>query len=222
MILSRFGDGKVYYWQLNASRSKLLSERHLVKDAGPIALSDNGFWIAVVAKSEGQKPCVQVFYEGHTEQLSAEEPLPDPVPVFSLPTNPQAMAIQQQGVENNVVVGHLALAETVYEGMSSPPPIEIYSISSDGQSSMIYRLKVPSPCTQLIFCHGVVSHLVSNHADGLTVFYDLLRGKTSMCHGSPTTSCLSISPDRTLVVATENDCFRVFRLPSIEDRSTST
>jgi len=211
MLISRLQDGKVYSWRLNGKRCQLVSEDKLADDAGIVAVSDDGCWIALVIKAEGQPPSVEVYCERPSGQLSDN---PQPVLVFKENKNPQAMAIQQQSFENNVVIGNLALAETVTEGMSAPPPIEIYSISSDGTSSMIYRLKVPSPCTLLSFCHGVVSHMVSSHADGLAILYDLPRSKTSMCHGSPSTSSLSISADRTLAVATESNCFRVFRVPS--------
>jgi len=211
MLLAKLQDGMVYSWRLRNQRRQIVSETELGENASRVAVSDDGCWIAVVVHPNGQPPFVQVYSYESPAGLLAE-----PVVVFKENKNPQAMAIQQQTFENNVGVGNLALAEAFVEGMPSPPPIEIYSISAEGTSSMIYRLKVPSPCTQLDFCHGVVSHMVSSHADGLNVLYDLPRGKLSMCHGSPTTSCLSVSADRTLAIATEGDCFRIFRMPAID------
>eukprot|EP00405_Crypthecodinium_cohnii_P052789 CAMPEP_0206598916 /NCGR_PEP_ID=MMETSP0325_2-20121206/44893_1 /ASSEMBLY_ACC=CAM_ASM_000347 /TAXON_ID=2866 /ORGANISM="Crypthecodinium cohnii, Strain Seligo" /LENGTH=771 /DNA_ID=CAMNT_0054109937 /DNA_START=65 /DNA_END=2380 /DNA_ORIENTATION=- len=210
LILGRLVDSKVYSWHLDSNRVELKSETELSESAGNMALSDDGCWIALVCQ-EGNTSFVKVFtYEGQSGIMA------EPLVVWTQARTPQAMAIQQHssgGSSSSAASAHLALMDPAPPG-GPPPPIEIMSITTTGNSSLIYRLKVPSACSHLSFCHGVTSHLASSHVDGLTVFYDLQKGTTSQCHCAPDSGSLSVSSDRTLAVVTEYNCFRIFKVPS--------
>jgi len=205
-ILGRLVDSKVYSWGIDKDRLELKIEFELADSVSTIAVSDDGCWISVVCDSEGSS-FVKIFsYESATGILH------EPLNVYTQQRGPQAMAIQQRSSGGGIPCAHLALVDPVTPG-SPPPPIEIFQVGVDSSWSMIFRLKVPSGCKHIGFCHGVTTHLVSSHEDGLTVLYNLVHSTTTQCHVSPETASLSISADRTLAVVTEYNCFRIFRTP---------
>lgn len=201
-LLGRLVDGKVFSWCLNVQRSELESEVSLASEgAVALATSDDGFWIAAVVNGEGG-PRLKVWtYNGPNGRLHT------PALVFDEPKAPQSIAIQQADATSAL----MAMCEPVTSG-TPLPHIEVRAVSTAGASRIKYRLKVPSACRSLSFCHGSATHVFTGHYDGLILLYDLPRGTTSQCHGSPNDRSISISVDRSMVVSTEQHCFRIFRV----------
>lgn len=208
MLLGRLVDGKIFCWHLNSARSQLVSETELMKNGGIVAISDNGCWIAVVSNDDDNGTQVTVFSYESPEGLRT-----NPEVIAQIGKNPQGMAIQQTG--ESVASCYLALSE-VMSSDGAPPPIEVYSLSVDGAVRSLYRLKAPSLCYSLTFCHRTSIFLLSGHIDGLVVVYDLLNGTTSLCHDCPGTGFLSICTDRSLIVSTSENYFRIFKVPAAE------
>jgi len=209
LLLSRLVDGKLFSWHLSKTRTQLVGESQLTSKAGLVAVSDDGCWIAAAVHMDGG--ChVHVWSYGSTSGLRLE-----PVVIFSTAKDPAGMAIQQ----GSVATGHLAIVVKAVEGMPLPP-IEILALSADGSARVTFRLKIPSPCCSLAFCHGTTTHLLSGYTDGLMVLCDLPKGTTTQCRGSPDTTGLSISADRTAICATESHCFRIFRAPVAQSPAT--
>jgi len=201
-LLGRLVDGKVFSWSLNNERTQLQSEAALASEGAlAVSTSDDGFWIAIVVYNEGS--CTVNVWS----YLGVNGFQREPSMIYSDYKSPQCITIQQA----DGGTAHMATVDKCAEGMPLPP-IEVRSISIQGSSKILYRLKVPSPCRSLSFCHGVVTHVFSGHNDGLAVLYDLVRGTTSQAHGNPLVSSLSISTDRNLIVSTEQHCFRIFRV----------
>jgi len=210
MLLGRSVGGKVFCWHLNQARSQLVSETELTQNGGLMALADTGTWVAVVTSDgeSGMPQEVSVFLNAAAAGAKAQMEV-----VAKLPKLPHEMAIQQTTGSSSTCF--LAIAEGVQPD-GTPSPIEVFSVSADGAYSSVYRLKAPSLCYTLIFCHGISTYLLSGHVDGLIVVYDLVSGGTSMCHDSPTSRFLSICADRSLVVSAEENYFRVFKVPAPE------
>jgi hypothetical protein len=211
MLLGRLVDGKIFCWHLNSTRSQLVNETELTKHGGLVAVSDNGCWIAIVTTDADQSRQVQVFsYEGPNGTRSKPEM------IGKLDKVPQSMSVQQ--TPDNTSGGPscvLAISEeTTANGV--PQPIEVFSVEADGTIKSMYRLKAPSVCYSLAFCHRTSTCLLSGHVDGLVVVYDLLNGTTSLCHDNPGTPFLSICTDRSLILSTAENYFRIFKSPVAE------
>lgn len=208
LLLSRLLNGKVLSWRLNQQRTQLMVETQLVGNAGIIAASDDGCWIAMIQHQDGKSILHVHSYESPAGLRH------EPVQVWTCEASPVCMAIQQAPRPASAgASGRLAIVAAAVEGQS-PPPIEVWDICVDGNGRMMYRLNVPSPCSSLNFCYGAEDRIFSGHTDGLAVLYDLPKGSTSQCQGSPDSFSLSMSTDHKLVVATESDCFRIFKLPA--------
>lgn len=209
-LLGRLADGKIFCWQLDAARSQLVSEAELAqRGGGAVALSDDGCWIAAAGSDEAGAPRVTVFFcEDATEGPSAS-----PAVVAHIRKSSQVLAIQQ--TSERVTTCYLAVSEAaVVAGV--PPPIEVYSVSVDGEVRSFYRLRAPCQCCALTFGHRTSLYLLSGHTDGLVVVYDLLHGTTSLCHDSPGARFLCMSTDGSLVLSASENSFRIFRVPAAE------
>jgi len=206
-LVGRLVGGKVYGWRLRSCRTQLASEVELAaENAGAVAVSDDGFWVAIAVDSEAERR-LNIF-----SYASAEGPLLEPRRILSEDRAPACLAVQQ--APGSSVTAAIAMADKSVPGMPLPP-IEILAVSVDGISKVTYRLQIPSPCLSLDFARGVVTHMVSRHHDGLIVLYDLPSGMTSQVHASPNTRSLDISPDRSMAVATESTSFRIFKMPQL-------
>jgi len=206
-LLGRLAGGRVYSWRLQNCRTQLASEYELAPaNAGAVAMSDDGYWVVIAITSAAERR-LDVF-----SYASGEGPLLEPRRVFSMDRAPMCLAIQQ--VPGSSTSATIAMADAPSPGLPLPP-IEVLTVSVDGTSKLTYRLHIPSPCVSLDFACGVVTHLVSRHRDGLIVMYDLPGGTTSQVHASASTTSLSISPDRSLAVATESTSFRIFKTPQL-------
>mmetsp|Transcript_24286 Transcript_24286/g.54018 ORF Transcript_24286/g.54018 Transcript_24286/m.54018 type:complete len:636 (+) Transcript_24286:39-1946(+) len=207
-LLSRLSDGRVYRWQLNSSRAQFTNETMLMADAGLLAASDDGCWIAAV-NMDGEDGRVDIFtFE------SGSRHQPTPKVLTSLQKRPVNMAIIQAA---GSMGAFLALSEGGPPGQ--PGHVEVLSLQEDGSSASVYRIRLHSPCMSLGFCLQTETHLLNGSDDGVVAVYNLPSGKTSLCHDSPGMKALCISPDRTLIATAEENFFRVFRVPDTEERT---
>lgn len=144
---------------------------------------------------------------------SPEGPRGKPEVVVAMPKNPQALAVQQTPDGSSAC--YVAISEApLTDGAASP--IEVFTVSVEGSYRSLYRLKGPSACYSLSFCHRTATYLLSGQVDGLIVVYDLLSGTTSMCHDNPGRGFRSICTDRSLIVSAEENYFRIFNVPAAE------
>lgn len=210
VLVSRLGDGQVYFWRLNSARSQLVSEVKLMDRAGQIVTSDDGCWIAAENCKESDSGWSQVEIWCCE---SAHGTSQNPKLVATLKKRPVSLALAQlpQGGGGRCL---LAVAEAAQAGQV-PPPIEILSVGMDGKYSSMYRVRLSSPCFSVSFCHGAPTHLISGHGDGLVVVYDLTKGQSALSHDSPGILSVAISADRSLLASAEANYFRVYRSPSL-------
>jgi len=200
-LVSRLGDGQVFCWQLNSTRCQVVSEKKLISRGGIIAASSNGFWIAVVnleADSGGQLDIWS--YESATGRQR------DPSFVVNLKKRPSCLAVTESSSSTSCLVA------LVDEG-EPPQPLEIFNISIDGTVTSIYRIRPRAPCHTLSFLYGPEALLLSVDTDGLILIHDHAQNKHSMSHDNPGIQSTCISVDRTLLVTTEANYFRVFMAP---------
>mmetsp|Transcript_115270 Transcript_115270/g.372502 ORF Transcript_115270/g.372502 Transcript_115270/m.372502 type:complete len:661 (-) Transcript_115270:217-2199(-) len=214
MLLSRLCDGKVYCWRLNGGRSQLMSEVKLLSRGGLVAISDDGCWIAAVNREDENNEHVQVWSYESVARLNQ-----NPAHLVDMNKRPTSMAIMQHCVDGQSFC-LLAMAENSEAGIP-PPPVEIFSVMIDGSTSMVYRVKnpSPSPCYLLDFCGGPSVHLLRAHTDGPVLLCNLATAEIHMSHDNPGTGHISISTDRTLLASVENNYFRIYK---VSRNATST
>jgi len=204
ILVGRLVDGKVYSWVLNRARSQLVRETEVTTNGGLVALADDASFIAVAPMDSQIGDQLRVF-----SVFDAEGKLRDaPVLVAALPKVPRALAAQRAPDGGDAC--YLAISEA---SSDAAPPIEVYSVSGDGSYRSLYRLQCPPPCCFLAFCHCSATHLLSVQEDGLVIVYNLLSGSTSMCHDAPGPGFRSICTDRSLIISSQENYFRIFKVP---------
>jgi len=208
-LLGRLVDGQVYSWRLNEERSTLTGEEALVpnKNAGAVAASDDGLWIGAVV-NEGER----CWLNGGPYGAAAARLLAKPKKVYVTSKSICGIAVQQSQSRNSC---YLAIVEPAGQRRDLPP-IEIWSVSIDAATShpsILFRLTIASQCVSLRFCHNSATHLLSGHADGQSVLYDLDAKCTQHQNMGNQMASISISPDRQIMVCTELDCFSIFHAP---------
>jgi len=208
MLLGRLVDGKIFCWHMNSARSQLVSEYELVKNGGRLAISDNGHWIAVCRNDAEPPGKLSIFTYESPDGGSVNSKRP--TEVVTLEKNPQALAIQHTA-SSATASCFIALSEAPGPD-GALPPIEVIALSADGTHSTLYRLKCPSLCHTLSFCHRTATYLLSAHKDGLILLNDLLNGTNNMSHDNPGIGFVSICTDRSLIVSTEDNYIRVFKV----------
>jgi len=206
MLVGRMVDGKVFTWLLNQARSQLVRETVVATNGGLVALSDDASFIAVAAmdtRVAGPRLTVYSYFD------AAGELRDQPELIATLPKVPQAVAAQR--APDNGDACYLAISEGSSADAASP--IEVYSVSLDGSYRSLYRLKGPPSCCHLAFCHRSATYILSVQLDGLIIVYDLLSGRTSMCHDAPGHGFRSICTDRSLIISAQENYFRIFNVP---------
>lgn len=208
MLVCRFSNSEVYSWRLNSARSQLVHESKLLSFGGHIATSDDGRWIAAENKDvnpDQGEVCIWCYET--LEGLPRAAKL-----VHTIDKRPTTLSVMQEDTQSC----QLALVEWTAPGQPLPP-IEVFSISTSGACNNLYRVRLAAPCISLTFCHGMPTHLLSGHEDGLVVVCDLPAGLISLSHDGPNTRSISISSDRTLIASAEGNYFRVYKVPPYEE-----
>lgn len=204
-VLSRVCSGKVLCWRLNATASQIVSETKITDRGGIIALADNARWLAVRDCSEMGTKQVEVWtFAGPDNTLMRA-----PKRIACIDRRPQSMAIISQGEAASCLI---ALAEEPSPGCPIPP-IEVLQVLADGSANRAYRARPESPCRLLSFCHESPDFLLSGHDDGLVIVYNLPLGQLRLSHDDVGIRSICISVDRTLIVTSVGECFRVYRVP---------
>eukprot|EP00403_Amphidinium_massartii_P010968 CAMPEP_0178414814 /NCGR_PEP_ID=MMETSP0689_2-20121128/23229_1 /TAXON_ID=160604 /ORGANISM="Amphidinium massartii, Strain CS-259" /LENGTH=609 /DNA_ID=CAMNT_0020036113 /DNA_START=45 /DNA_END=1870 /DNA_ORIENTATION=- len=196
LLVGRLGDGKVYVWRLNASRTQLLAEVKLMNLCGMMAVSDSATWVAGTdQESDGEIVVLRADKVTAQNQTSQK--------IASIKKRPACIALAER-TETSALLA-----------VTGPPPpgltsnvIEVLEVTVDGGMSTVYRVKPESLCSMMQFCHDSCNFLASAHADGLVALYNLSRGEVAVSHDDPELRSMSISPDRLLVATAQGRHFR--------------
>jgi len=212
-LVGRICGGKVLCWNFTSACSQLVSERKIVEQGGLIAISGDGCWVAVVNLGAADNNQLEIWNCNGPRKMDR---------LASLAKKPQSMAMVHKlekpqrhgdGVDRgsaNSVVAWLALTEE--PSADSPVAcIEVLIINADGSSASAYRVRAESPCRSLHFCHESHEALLSTHSDGLVILCDLPSGQLRVSHDDAAVRSVRASVDRTLIVSTMADSFRVYR-----------
>jgi len=202
-LISRICSGKVLCWCFNAACSQLISEFKITDVGGPVALSDDGHWLAVELREPGKSRQVEVW----TFQRASKRLRKSPRRLISIDRRPEYLAIISQESGTSCL---LAMAQETPTG-DAPAPIEVLAIGLDGAMSSAYRVRQESPCRMLSFCYENPDLLLSGHVNGVVIVYNLPQAKLGLSHDDVAMRSACISTDGTLLVTAVKDCFRVFR-----------
>lgn len=206
---ARLRDGRLIHWRFNFARSQLVHEATLAECVGVMASSDDGNWVAAaeLQTTAATNADVTQLYVWLLQGNVVSDAV-SPVCILERETPPTNLAITWKGSTGCL----LAVAQQGSVGIP-PRPVEVLFITCEGAWSSIYQLKVQGPSYSLDFCYDTPNFLVSGHSDGSVVIFNLLTGEISQSHDSPGTGCISISPDRKLIVSAEANCFRIYEVP---------
>jgi len=175
-----------------------------------VSISSDGCWVAVMNLSGDDNSQLEVWNLSGPRKADR---------IARLAKRPQSLVIMQaqekpprRGADAGCgsVVARIALAEAA----SADLPvfcIEVIMVYDDGSSASAYRIRADSPCRSLRFCHGSSDMILSAHADGLVMLCDLLSGQLRVSHDDAAIRSVCTSTDRTLIVSTMADSFRVYR-----------
>mmetsp|Transcript_65834 Transcript_65834/g.122824 ORF Transcript_65834/g.122824 Transcript_65834/m.122824 type:complete len:614 (+) Transcript_65834:121-1962(+) len=205
VLVGKLGDGQVYAWRLNASRTQLLAEVKLMNLCGLIAVSDSASWIACVDKEADDVLVVlRADPRANAQSQSGQR-------VATIKRRPMCVAVAER-LETSCLV---AITENPPPGLTASV-IEVLEVNIDGGTATVYRVKPESLCMRIQFCHGSNIFLASAHVDGVVALYNLQRGEVAVSHDDPEIRSMSISPDRMLVATAQGRHFRVYRSTALE------
>mmetsp|Transcript_40657 Transcript_40657/g.73466 ORF Transcript_40657/g.73466 Transcript_40657/m.73466 type:complete len:615 (-) Transcript_40657:152-1996(-) len=207
VLVGKLGDGQVYAWRLNASRTQLLAEVKLMNLCGLISVSDSASWIACVDKETDEE--LVVLRAEH--QLKQATPSQSCQRVASLKRRPMCVALAERSDTSCL----LAITESPPPGLTASV-IEVLEVTIDNGATTVYRVKPESLCTMLQFCHESSIFLASAHIDGVVALYNLQRGEVSVSHDDPELRSLTVSPDRMLVATAQGRHLRIYRSTALE------
>lgn len=203
-LLCRILTGKVLCWRLNGACSQIVSEDTIAESSGPMAVSAAGRWIAVSEMSADGGDVVAVW----TSDVAGGMPQRlHPQRTATLDRRPQCLAIIERGAGTGACL--LAVAEAIPHG-TPPKPIDILTIQVDGSVAAAYRMHQESPCSMLSFGHDQGDFLLSGHADGLVIVYNLHQGKLMLSHDDEQIRSANMSADHTLIASTVGSCLRIY------------
>ncbi|CAE7560949.1 unnamed protein product [Symbiodinium natans] len=209
IVIGRLADGQVFCWQLNSARSQLVSEAKLAVRAGALANSDDCSWVCLANKETGH---LDVFM---LDQMALRNARLAYLPVAKLLNKrPLVLAMQTLQEGSSCLV---AFGEDVPSGQqtsASATPIEVSRVSSDGGLQTVYRVPIPSACNSLSFCYKSSAHLLCSCTDGLQLVFNLLSSETSCAYDNPGIASISISTDQSQLVSSENNFFKVYKVPA--------
>eukprot|EP00971_Amphidinium_carterae_P096560 1910985-Amphidinium_carterae.1 len=202
VLVGKLGDGQVYAWRLNASRTQLLAEVKLMNLCGLISVSDSASWIACVDK-EAEDALVVLRAEHRLKQTAAQSQSGQRV--ATIKRKPLCVALAER-LDTSCL---LAVTDSPPPGLATSV-IEVLEVTMGGGITSVYRVKPESLCMLLQFSHNSNIFLASAHTDGVVALYNLPRGEVATSQDDPELRSISISPDRMLTATAQGRHLRVY------------